>query len=79
MPNSKQANKLSDEEEETRFLLTTAWTNFAKTGNPGFSWLPQNPVGNKPWYWNINSSNPVMEYPREIHERMRLWDNVLGQ
>ena len=60
-----------------RLTVTTAWTDFAKTGNPGLSWVPQTP-GSEPHYLNINSANPVMEYAEDIQDRMQIWDDVLG-
>ena len=63
--------------------MTTAWTNFAKYGDPtppdmwnGYEWTPH-PAGNAPRYFNISGPDSAMATSAEIQERMALWDQVL--
>lgn len=74
---------LKDEDEFVRHLMTTAWTNFAKYGDPtppdmwnGYEWTPR-PAGNTPHYFNISGPDSAMATNAEIQERMALWDQVL--
>ena len=72
---------LPDNDKSVRDLMTSAWTNFAKIGDPtppdcGLSWVP-NEYGKDYVYWNISSSLPVMEKSQKIQERMDLWDKVM--
>ena len=73
---------LKDEDEFVRHLMTTAWTNFAKYGDPtppdmwnGYEWTP----GNVNHYFNISGPDSAMATSAEIQERMALWDQVLGK
>ena len=72
----KEDLDLNEEDSAMRFTITTAWTNFAKTGDPGLSWMPQTNYS-EPHYLNINSVNPVMECAQDIKDRMEVWDKVL--
>ena len=74
----KGSGDLNEADEAVRYTITTAWTNFAKTGNPGFSWTPQTP-GSELQYLNINSDNPIMEYAQDIYDRMQFWSEVVGR
>ena len=73
----KEDLDLNEKDSAMRFTVTTAWTNFAKTGDPGLSWMPQT-NHSEPHYLNINSVNPVMECAQDIKDRMKLWHKVLG-
>ena len=74
---------LKDEDEFVRHLMTTAWTNFAKYGDPtppdmwnGYEWIPRS-AGNAPLYFNISGPDSAMGTSAEIQERMALWDQIL--
>ena len=67
----------NEADEAVRQMVTTAWTDFAKMGNPGLSWTPQTP-GSELQYININSVSPIMEYAQDIHDRMQLWTEMVG-
>ena len=68
-----------------RDIMITAWTNFAKYGNPtpdtnsGLSWTPTriNPDFTQN-YWNISGTSPQMATSRDIQARMDLWKQVVG-
>ena len=72
-----------DEEEDiqVRNVMTDAWVNFAKLGNPtpsgsNFSWRPvDNPEKHN--FWNISGPNPVMATSQEIQDRMNFWETVV--
>ena len=69
-----------------RTLLTEAWTNFAKYGDPappgsGESWVP---VGGKiesqddMWYFNISGyQSAAMGGSLDNFRRLSFWDNLL--
>ena len=52
-----------------------AWTDFAKTGNPGRGWTQSN-LNTDHQYWNISGPNPIMEGRQEIRDRMAIWEEV---
>ena len=68
---------LSEIDEKVSKIMTTAWTNFAKFGDPSppgtpFSWTPVDP--NFPSrYFNISGAEPSMDLSPDIRERMQLW------
>ena len=74
----KGSGDLNEADEAVRHTVTTAWTDFAKTGNPGLSWTPQT-TGSELQYLNINSASPIMEYAQDIHDRMQMWSEVVGR
>ena len=63
--------------------MVTAWTNFAKYGDPtppdsGLTpWAPIN-ADKEPLYWNIFGPEPIMDMSSYIQERMNKWEEVLG-
>ena len=64
-------------------LMTTAWTNFAKTGNPSppgsnFVWTPQS-NNDQIQYLNISGPNPIMQSNQLIQDRMEFWDIILNE
>jgi len=74
---------LKDEDEFVRHLMTTAWANFAKYGDPtppdmwhGYEWTPR-PAGDVPHYFDISGQDSAMATSAEIQERMALWDQIL--
>ena len=72
---------LNDDDEFVRHLMTSAWTNFAKYGDPtppdsSFEWTPR-PFENVHHYFNISGRDSAMATSEEIEERMTLWDQVL--
>ena len=63
-----------------RELMTSAWINFATTGDPtppnsGLSWTPMESPNN---FFNISGPYPVMTNNQEIQSRMEFWDRVLA-
>ena len=67
-------------------LITEAWANFAKTGDPTppGSEHVWSPVGNKidneneKWYFNISGSKSSgMDGTSESFRRLTFWDNLL--
>ena len=77
IPKSNSLGDFNEADEAVRQMVTTAWTDFAKTGNPGLSWTPQT-SGSEIQYLNINSVSPIMEYAQDIHDRMQLWTEEVG-
>ena len=70
---------LNDEDAFVRHLMTTAWTNFAKYGDPtppdsGYEWVPR--VGNIHNYFDISGPDSAMTISEEIEERTAIWDQV---
>ena len=65
----------SEEVEGVREAIMTAWTNFAISGDPGLSWTPS-VLNSNMQYWNISGPVPAMDGRQEIHDRMRVWDEV---
>ena len=65
----------SEEGEGVREAIMTAWTNFAISGDPGLSWTPS-VLNSNMQYWNISGPVPAMDGRQEIHDRMRIWDEV---
>ena len=73
---------LTPEEASIMNTIVTAWTDFAKYGDPtppdsGRSWIPQAP-NSEQQYWNISGPEPHMDTSSYIQERMALWENILG-
>ena len=78
----KQNNvTLNENDSKVREIMTDAWTNFAKFGDPTppgseFSWLPvENPDFHK--LWNISGAFPEMSKSQEIQDRMEFWTELL--
>ena len=70
---------LTPEEASITDTIITAWTNFAKYGDPTpatWSWIPQAP-NSEHQYWNISGPVPHMDTSSYIKERMALWEHVL--
>ena len=68
---------LSEIDEKVSKIMTTAWTNFAKFGDPSppgtpFSWTPVDPNFSSR-YFNISGAEPSMDLSPDIRERMQLW------
>ena len=66
-----------------RDIMVSAWTNFAKFGDPtppdsGFEWQPQKP-NSEHLFWYISSLEPSMGTSKNIEERWTLWNNLLGK
>ena len=75
------AGELNEEDEFVRNLMTTAWTNFAKYGDPTppdseFEWTPQSD-GSEHHFFNISGPSSAMASSQFIQDRMTLWDRVL--
>ena len=68
-------------------LLTAAWTNFAKFGDPSppgsqFHWAPvENKIEaqNGKWYFNISGHHTsAMDGSGDTFRRLAFWDNLLN-
>ena len=74
---------LNEEEIALRNTMVSAWTNFAKYGDPtppDSGLTPWSPIyaDIDPQYWKIFSPEPVMDMSSYIQERMKKWEEVLG-
>ena len=74
---------ISGDDITVKNIMTSAWTNFAKIGDPtppgsDFSWTP---LGNVSYnnFWNISGPNPAMEHNEYIQERMEAWKYILDE
>ena len=72
---------LNKEDASVRRMMTTAWTNFAKYGDPtppnsGLTWTPQEPNSDQQ-FWNISGPEPLMSTNEKIQERLLLWDQIM--
>ena len=70
---------LSEEEMSVREIMTTAWSNFAKNGDPYYGyWKPV--ITDNIWngLWDISSSSPSMELPNDLLDRLRIWYDIMG-
>ena len=70
---------LNEEDEFIRKMMTTAWTNFAKNGDPalsefGSTWNPSTKTNN---YFDISGKDSTMTSNEEIEKRMAVWDELL--
>ena len=65
-----------------REIMISAWTNFAKYGNPtpppvpdfGLNWTPAWPELQH--FWNISGTSPQMATNQGIQARMDLWKQI---
>ena len=69
------------DDKRVRNVVTDAWVNFAKYGNPTpsgseLSWLPVDDP-KKHNFWNISGPKPEMTTSQEIQDRMNFWDQLL--
>ena len=74
---------LNEEEIALRTTMVSAWTNFAKYGDPtppDSGLRPWEPIfaGKEPLYWNITGPEPIMDMSPILLERMEKWEEVLG-
>ena len=90
MPNNLFLTRIDFEElpfpqndSMVRDIMITAWTNFAKYGNPtpdpnsGLSWTPTRSNPDFPQnYWNISGTSPQMATNQDIQARMDLWKQI---
>ena len=73
---------LNEEDEFVRHLMTTAWTDFAKYGDPtppdsGYTWVPRNEIWHE--FFDISGPNSAVTVDFDIEDRLALWDQVLGK
>ena len=74
-----------DEDILVKELLTQAWTNFAKYGDPsppgaGQHWPPVSRIESErdKWYFNISGHQASdMDGSLDSFSRLRFWDNLL--
>merc|ERR1712012_1521433 len=64
------AGELNEKDGFVRNLMTTAWTNFAKYGDP-------TPPDSEFQFFNISGLSSAMASSQFIQDRMALWDMVL--
>ena len=74
---------ISGDDITVKNIMTSAWTNFAKIGDPTppgseFSWTPLANVSYNS-FWNISGPNPAMEHNEYIQERMEAWKYILDE
>ncbi|XP_023342225.1 venom carboxylesterase-6 isoform X1 [Eurytemora carolleeae] len=55
-------------------FITTAWTNFMKTGDPGLGWQS---ISSTDWMYMSIGEEPVMEVEEDYIQRMDYWKNIL--
>ena len=73
--------RLNSEDIKVRKVMTDAWANFAKYGDPTppgseLTWLPvDDPEMHQ--FWNISGAMPQMTSNQEIQDRMNFWDQIL--
>ena len=72
---------LTEDDLTVREIMATAWTNFAKYGDPTppdseFEWTPQSD-GFEHHFFNISGPSSAMASSQFIQDRMTLWDRVL--
>ena len=65
-----------------RNKIVSAWTNFAKIGDPTppdseYSWTPLAP-GNENNFLNISGTTPEMDYSEYMKQRMDIWNDIFG-
>jgi len=76
--------ELSGEDLIISNLMATAWTEFARSGQPStpdfpLDWNPTWPgAGLENWFFNISGATSGMDSSADIRARMDLWDRVLG-
>ena len=79
--NFRDVPLMEEEDIQVRNVMTDAWVNFAKNGNPTpsgsqLSWLPvDDPQMHQ--FWNISGVIPQMTRSQEIQDRMEFWDQLL--
>ena len=67
--------QLSEEDEQVRNVMMSAWTNFAKSGDPQNGWT-KSILDSDQQYWNITGAMPSMEGRQEVRNRMTFWDQL---
>ena len=74
---------LNDADESVRHLMTTAWTDFAKYGDPTppdstiGTWVPRSENFHN--FFDISGPTSGTVISEEIEERTALWDQILGK
>ena len=74
------ADSVEGEDAKVRDMMSAAWTNFAKNGDPSppgadFSWTPVNSSSSHN-FLDINGPNPAMTADTSIDERMNFWTQI---
>ena len=73
---------LNSEDTKVRNVMTDAWANFAKYGDPTppgsvSTWLPVDPFHGRRQFWNISGAIPHMTFNQDIDDRMFFWNQLL--
>ena len=81
-PTTGGLGPLQGDDVIVRNNIVSAWTNFAKIGDPTppdseFSWPPL-VLGNENNFLNISGIKPEMDYNEYINQRMDIWNNIFG-
>ena len=79
----KEDLDLNEKDSAMRFTVTTAWTNFAKFGDPTppnskFTWTPRSSQDQAHHFLNISGPNPSMNTSQDI-ENNKNHDNLLAK
>lgn len=67
--------QLSEEDQQVRNVMMSAWTNFAEFGDPKNGWT-KSILDSDQQYWNITGALPSMEGRQEVKNRMKFWDQL---
>ena len=66
---------ISEEDQQVRNVMMSAWTNFAEFGDPKNGWT-KSILDSDQQYWNITGALPSMEGRQEVKNRMTFWDQL---
>ena len=81
--NMRNVTLTLEEDIKVKNLMTDAWTNFAKYGDPTppgseLTWLPvDDPEMHQ--FWNISGAMPQMATSQQIQDRMNFWYQIVQQ
>jgi len=67
---------LSESDTVASKFMTTTWTNFMKTGDPGMGW---DPITRTAWKYMSLSNVPTMEMEEDFLDRMDFWSYIASQ
>lgn len=65
---------LSPDDFLVREYMTTMWTDFAKTGDPGSGWTAYEPTGHT--FMNINTTLSVEVQPQSCLDDVQFWQDI---
>ena len=82
-PPYNHTDPLPPKDAEVAEYMTSAWVNFAKTGNPNVpgkmhhQWEPCTNTHFPMEYLNITGPEPTMYANEEVGERVEFWESIL--